>query len=198
MELTAVYRIAAASVLDGMVGLTSATSGFHATAYTRQLTLNAMRMTLAQIGTRGQRTGAKSGNAKAGYEALTAMYVERVQPYQAMRCEPFASEAEMLAWLARQSGRTRATLVLADARGRQMTSEEFAAWLGARRDSGAQQVVIAIGPADGWTDAARSEAELLLSFGKMTLAHELARLVAAEQIYRACTILAGHPYHAGH
>lgn len=150
-------------------------------------------MTLAQIGTRGQRTG-----AKAGYETLTAMYVERAQPYQAMRCEQFASESEMMAWLGRQSGRTAATLVLADARGRQMTSEEFAAWLGARRDGGAQQVVMAIGPADGWSEAARAQAQLLLSFGKMTLAHELARLVAAEQIYRACTILAGHPYHGGH
>ena len=152
-----------------------------------------MRITLAHIGTRAQRTG-----AKAGYEALTAMYVERAQPYHAMRCEQFSGESEMLAWFARQHGRAAATLALADARGRQMRSEEFAAWLGARRDAGAQQVVVAIGPANGWSAAARAQAQLLLSFGSLTLAHELARLVAAEQIYRACTILAGHPYHGGH
>ncbi len=152
-----------------------------------------MQITLAHIGARTQRSG-----AKAGFEALTGMYVERVQPYHGMRCEIFRSESELLAWLARQHGRAPATLVLADARGRQMSSEEFAAWLGARRDGGAQQVVVAIGPADGWSEATRAAAQLLLSFGKMTLAHELARLVAAEQIYRACTILAGHPYHGGH
>ena len=88
--------------------------------------------------------------------------------------------------------------VLLDSRGRQMTSETFAAWLGARRDEGAQHIVFAIGPADGWSDAARERAQLLLSLGPMTMAHALARLVVAEQLYRAFTILTGHPYHAGH
>jgi 23S rRNA (pseudouridine1915-N3)-methyltransferase len=58
--------------------------------------------------------------------------------------------------------------------------------------------VLAIGPADGWSDAARARAGLLLSFGSITLPHQLARVVLAEQIYRALTILAGHPYHSGH
>jgi 23S rRNA (pseudouridine1915-N3)-methyltransferase len=79
-----------------------------------------------------------------------------------------------------------------------MTSEDFAAWLGKRRDDGAQHLVFAIGPADGWSAAARERAQLLLSFGPMTMAHSLARLVVAEQIYRATTILSGHPYHSGH
>jgi 23S rRNA (pseudouridine1915-N3)-methyltransferase len=79
-----------------------------------------------------------------------------------------------------------------------MTSEVFAAWLGARRDEGAQHIVFAIGPADGWTEAAREKAKLELSLGPMTLAHALARLVMAEQLYRAFTILSGHPYHMGH
>ena len=82
-----------------------------------------------------------------------------------------------------------------------MTSEALATWLGTRRDEGAQHVVFAIGPADGWSEPARAEAVRrggLLSLGPMTLAHSLARLVMAEQIYRACTILAGHPYHMGH
>ncbi len=58
--------------------------------------------------------------------------------------------------------------------------------------------MLAIGPADGWSTAARARAGLLLSFGAITLPHELARVVLAEQIYRALTILAGHPYHSGH
>jgi 23S rRNA (pseudouridine1915-N3)-methyltransferase len=79
-----------------------------------------------------------------------------------------------------------------------MASEAFAAWMGSRRDQGAQHLVFAIGPASGWSDEARKQAQLLLSLGPMTLAHALARLVLAEQIYRAFTILAGHPYHCGH
>ena len=89
-------------------------------------------------------------------------------------------------------------VVLLDSRGRTMTSEAFAAWLGTRRDEGVQHMVFAIGPADGWTDAARKRASLQLSLGAMTMAHSLARLVMAEQIYRALTILSGHPYHCGH
>jgi 23S rRNA (pseudouridine1915-N3)-methyltransferase len=103
-----------------------------------------------------------------------------------------------LDWLDKQQGRTPVMAVLLDSRGRQMSSEVFAAWLGARRDEGTQHVVFAVGPASGWSDAARNRAQLLLSLGPMTMAHALARLVMAEQLYRAFTILTGHPYHAGH
>ena len=88
--------------------------------------------------------------------------------------------------------------VLLDSRGRTMSSEAFAGWLGARRDEGSQHIVFAVGPASGWSETARKNAQLLLSFGPMTMAHALARLVMAEQLYRAFTILTGHPYHAGH
>jgi 23S rRNA (pseudouridine1915-N3)-methyltransferase len=88
--------------------------------------------------------------------------------------------------------------VLLDSRGRQMSSEGFAAWLGGKRDEGTQQMVFAVGPASGWSEDARQRAQLLLSLGPMTMAHDLARLVAAEQLYRAFTILTGHPYHGGH
>jgi 23S rRNA (pseudouridine1915-N3)-methyltransferase len=79
-----------------------------------------------------------------------------------------------------------------------LSSEAFAAHLGRLRDSSVQTVILAIGPADGWSAAARARASLVLSFGPITLPHELARAVLAEQIYRALTILAGHPYHSGH
>jgi len=89
-------------------------------------------------------------------------------------------------------------LVLLDSRGETLSSEELAGLLGARRDAGQQTIVFAIGPASGWSDRARSQAQNTLSLGRMTLPHELARLVLAEQLYRAFTILAGHPYHIGH
>jgi 23S rRNA (pseudouridine1915-N3)-methyltransferase len=99
--------------------------------------------------------------------------------------------------IGRQPGRA-ASLVLLDSRGKQFSSEAFATWLGRQRDEGVPRMVFAIGPASGWSDDARQRAHLLLSFGPMTLAHALARLVLAEQIYRASTILTGHPYHTGH
>jgi 23S rRNA (pseudouridine1915-N3)-methyltransferase len=89
-------------------------------------------------------------------------------------------------------------LVLLDPRGRQFSSGDFALWMGRMRDEGQQRLVFAIGPADGWTDTERERANLLLSLGPMTLPHELARVVLSEQIYRAFTILSGHPYHTGH
>lgn len=117
-----------------------------------------------------------------------------------MPCEAhtYGSEAALLALLDRQTGRTSPVLILLDSRGKQLSSEEFAVHLGRLRDSGAQSVVLAIGPHDGWSPAALTRASLTLSFGRITLPHELARAVLAEQIYRALTILAGHPYHSGH
>jgi 23S rRNA (pseudouridine1915-N3)-methyltransferase len=136
--------------------------------------------------------------SKDGFAALTASYIERCAPFLSCRAEGFRTEQDLLAWLNRKQGRTPPVAVLLDSRGRQMTSEAFAAWIGERRDQGTQQLVCAIGPADGWSDEARRRAQLLLSLGPFTMAHALARLVLAEQLYRACTILAGHPYHVGH
>ncbi len=100
--------------------------------------------------------------------------------------------------MTRQRARTTAWLVLLDSRGKTLSSEEFAAWLGLRRDAGQQMIVFAVGPASGWSDEGRRQAQTTLSLGPMTLPHELARLVLTEQIYRAFTILSGHPYHTGH
>jgi len=149
-----------------------------------------MQLTLAHIAARS--------SAKDGFEPLTQLYVERCSAFIRCRTETFRDEEAFLAWLDKQQGRLPAQAVLLDSRGRSMTSEAFAAWLGARRDEGAQQIVFAIGPADGWSPEAQARAQLLLSLGQFTLAHSLARLVMAEQLYRACTILAGHPYHSGH
>ena len=130
--------------------------------------------------------------------ALASDYLTRAARYLSCESLTVDSEATLLSWLERQAARTSPVLILLDSRGDQFTSEEFAARLGRLRDSGTQSVVLAIGPHDGWTPAAQKCAAATLSFGRITLPHELARAILAEQIYRALTILAGHPYHSGH
>lgn len=149
-----------------------------------------MQITLAHIGNRP--------GSKDELDPRILTYLERCAGFARCRMEGFRTEEAILMWLERQQGRTPALAVLLDSRGRQMTSEDFAQWLGAQRDSGCQHIVFAVGPANGWSETARTRAQLLLSLGPMTLAHALARLVVAEQLYRAFTILTGHPYHAGH
>ncbi|HEY4054484.1 MAG TPA: 23S rRNA (pseudouridine(1915)-N(3))-methyltransferase RlmH [Terriglobales bacterium] len=118
-----------------------------------------------------------------------------------LRCsieqQQFLNEPALAASL-QKSGRAPAKLILLDAVGRTMSSEQFAAWIGRERDTGTQHLHFAIGPADGWSVEMRQRADLVLSFGPMTFPHELARVMLAEQLYRAFTILAGHPYHGGH
>jgi 23S rRNA (pseudouridine1915-N3)-methyltransferase len=86
-------------------------------------------------------------------------------------------------------------LILFDERGRSLTSEEFSARVGAWRDEGRDAVTLAVGGADGLDPGMRRRADLLLSFGALTLPHQIVRGLVAEQLYRALTILAGHPYH---
>lgn len=85
--------------------------------------------------------------------------------------------------------------VLLDERGKLMSSEDFAALLGRWRDDGTREARFLIGAADGHDDEARDNADLLLGFGKMTWPHLMVRAMLAEQLYRATTIIAGHPYH---
>jgi len=89
----------------------------------------------------------------------------------------------------------QARTVLLDERGKQLSSEDFAALLGKWRDEGVREARFLIGAADGHGDTARAEADLLLGFGAMTWPHLMARAMLAEQLWRATSILAGHPYH---
>ena len=120
--------------------------------------------------------------------------------------ELFARYAKRISWpfllteLPDISGQAPAPLapvreVLLDEHGRQMTSEEFAALLGQWRDQGVREARFHIGAADGHGEAARKSADLLLAFGAMTWPHLMARAMLAEQLSRATSILAGHPYH---
>ncbi len=85
--------------------------------------------------------------------------------------------------------------VLLDERGRQLSSEEFAVLLGTWRDDGVREARFLIGAADGHGEEARARADLLLGFGAMTWPHLLVRAMLVEQLWRATSILAGHPYH---
>lgn len=86
-------------------------------------------------------------------------------------------------------------LVALDERGRQLDSPTLAQRLATWRDDGARDVAFAIGGADGHGAAVRERAALMLSFGPMVWPHMLARVMLAEQLYRAATILGGGPYH---
>ncbi len=90
---------------------------------------------------------------------------------------------------------TPAKEVLLDERGKLMSSEDFAALLERWRDDGVREARFLIGAADGHEEEARANADLLLGFGKMTWPHLMVRAMLAEQLYRATTIVAGHPYH---
>ena len=87
------------------------------------------------------------------------------------------------------------TVICLDPAGKMLSSEAFAAALAKHRDGGSAALAFLIGGADGLGQMARDRADLVLSLGPMTLPHGLARIVFAEQLYRAMTILAGHPYH---
>jgi 23S rRNA (pseudouridine1915-N3)-methyltransferase len=86
-------------------------------------------------------------------------------------------------------------LVLLDERGSSATSEEWAADVARARDQSRAAYVVAIGGPDGLDPSLAALAHRIISFGQMTWPHQLVRVMAGEQLYRAMTILAGHPYH---
>ncbi len=136
-------------------------------------------------GKSGPRAGLQGGSgagARAGIEAPV-----------------FRTEEALGKAVERERARTASLVVLLDEHGKQMDSEAFAVWLKREMDSGRQLIVLAVGPAEGWgkTIGDQRSDTMRLSLGPMTMAHELARVVICEQLYRALTILKGHPYHRG-
>ena len=131
-------------------------------------------------------------------QSLTDEYLKRIQRYADAEGVSLADEAALLKLREKSATRPAHTIVLMESGGKQLSSEDFAQFLQNHQDRNPQPLVLAIGPADGFSDAARKSAAVCLSFGKMTLAHELARIVLLEQVYRALTILHRHPYHTGH
>lgn len=130
----------------------------------------------------------------AAIRELTDEYIGRLKHQGDVEGLELQSEASLL----KLKEKSPHTLVLLDQRGRQMSSEEMAEMLEAHQVRGTHTLVFAVGPADGFSQEARHLADFVLSLGKMTLAHELARVVLLEQLYRGFTILKKHPYHLAH
>lgn len=150
-----------------------------------------MRVTLAAVGR------AREGPARA----LTDDYVRRL---------PWDFQLREVAEAAGDNRRDRegdkllaclpegAVIVALDSRGKGFSSELLADWIGRQRDEGCRELAFLVGGADGLASAILQRADLILSMGAMTWPHLLVRPMLAEQLYRASTILAGHPYHLGH
>ncbi len=132
----------------------------------------------------------------AAIQSLTSEYLKRLTRYVPTESLELTNEASLATQLEKTRGQH--TLVLLDSRGKQLSSEQFAELIRDHQDRGTQTLLFAVGPANGFSDQTRARAAFQLSLGKMTLAHELARVVLLEQLYRAFTILKGHPYHLGH
>jgi 23S rRNA (pseudouridine1915-N3)-methyltransferase len=156
-----------------------------------------MRITLAAVGR------AKAGPARDLYED----YAGRLQrgplgPLSLKEVEvrgtfPPADLRRREAELLRAATPAGARLIALDEHGQSLSSADFAAHLGRWRDAGAAEIACLIGGADGLDEAIRREAALVLSLGPMTWPHLLVRALLAEQIFRANSILTGHPYHRG-
>jgi 23S rRNA (pseudouridine1915-N3)-methyltransferase len=134
-------------------------------------------------------------------QALTDEYLKRISHYAEIAGLGLKDEIAILSLASgdRQTSKKkeRHKLVLLDSRGKQLSSEELAEFL-EREQLNTTPLLFAIGGSDGFSEEARRQAGLTLSLGKMTLPHELARVVLVEQLYRAFTILKRHPYHLGH
>jgi 23S rRNA (pseudouridine1915-N3)-methyltransferase len=149
------------------------------------------------------------GRMKAGPERdLVARYLDRLGKAGPAVGMEFSGVVEIAESQARSAGQRMreeaerleavlgdAALVLLDERGKNMTSTAFAAYLSRHIDGGRKAMVVAIGGADGHDQALRDRADLVLSFGALTWPHQIVRVLLAEQLYRASTILSNHPYH---
>jgi len=163
------------------------------TKFCRRLPIRALRRTLIPVRIT-LATIRDSAPRNSPLAALTRDYIERTNPFLPAEWLPLKTVPDLLALRAKPAS----VLFLLDSTGRQYDSVEFANLLGSLRDGGKRSALLAIGPADGWSPADRKSADHLISLGPMTLPHQLAAVVLAEQIYRAATILARHPYHLGH
>jgi 23S rRNA (pseudouridine1915-N3)-methyltransferase len=141
-------------------------------------------------------TNRRGKDKEQAIQSLTDEYAKRLSRFVTTSIAALPNEAALMKLTA--ANRTPAFRVLLDSRGKQFSSEEFAQFIDAHQTRGTQQLLFAIGPADGFSDTTLKSANHMLSLGKMTLPHELARVILLEQLYRAFTILKGHPYHSGH
>ena len=133
----------------------------------------------------------KLAYAKAGVEEY-ARRIRLTVPLAIEFLKPAGSESESDALLRRSAGMFRLVL---DERGKEFTSRQFAGKVSEWELRGIKSVALIVGGADGHTEALRESADCLMALGRLTLQHELALVVALEQVYRAYSIKAGTPYH---
>jgi 23S rRNA (pseudouridine1915-N3)-methyltransferase len=131
-------------------------------------------------------------------QSLTDEYLKRLTRYAQVDGLALQDESAIFKLRSGDRRQLRPMLILLDSRGKQFTSEEFARFLAEHQERNPLPMLFAVGPANGFSEQSRQAASQLLSLGKLTLTHELARVVLLEQLYRAFTILKGHPYHLGH
>ncbi|HTW22823.1 MAG TPA: 23S rRNA (pseudouridine(1915)-N(3))-methyltransferase RlmH [Candidatus Baltobacteraceae bacterium] len=124
--------------------------------------------------------------------ALLDDYVHRIERYSEIEVVELRDGSPVA--LRKLKIEPGATVVLLDAAGKQFTSQQFARWLGDLRDRGGREIVFLCGDAEGFPSELRDGAKQKISLSTLTMPHEFARVVLAEQIYRAFAILAGHPY----
>ena len=128
---------------------------------------------------------------RAELRALLDEYVKRIS----RSCPIEVTEVRDAAAAVKKLDADRAaTAVLLDAGGTSYDSEAFAKWLGGQRDRGTREIILVCGDADGFPAELRERVKQKVSLSSMTYSHELARVMLAEQIYRAFAILAGSPY----
>ncbi len=125
-------------------------------------------------------------------QGIAAVELREIDESRARRAEDRCAEEARAIRAAVAKG---AWLTLLDERGAALTSRQWAEEIGRARDGGVGAYALAIGGPDGLDPALRSEARALISFGAMTWPHQLVRTMAAEQLYRALSILGGHPSH---
>jgi 23S rRNA (pseudouridine1915-N3)-methyltransferase len=147
-----------------------------------------VKLTIAWIG--------KTKNA--AIQSLTDEYLKRLAQFTEAEGAALKDEAAIARFCGRDGKSTRRRLVLLDRRGKQLSSEDLAEFVRDHQERTPAPLVFAVGPADGFSEQLRGQADFVLSLGEITIAHELARVVLLEQVYRAFTILKRHPYHLGH
>lgn len=123
-------------------------------------------------------------------QTLVEEYLGRVRHYLSVEIASFKSLADYL-----KKSSHKEFLIVLDEKGESLTSPEFSKWLEDKKLRAIKSIVFLVGPAEGFSEEVRKKADFVLSLSKMTLQHELALVVLLEQIYRACTILKGEPYH---
>ncbi|MBP2551278.1 23S rRNA (pseudouridine1915-N3)-methyltransferase [Neorhizobium galegae] len=131
--------------------------------------------------------------AKAG--PAVSLELSRVVEVNESRASSAETRKREEAQLLEKSLGDGAILVLLDERGKALDSPAFANLLGRYRDQGKRELLLAIGGADGLDPALYERADAIVNLGSMTWPHQLVRILIAEQLYRAVTILSGHPYH---